>query len=95
MGYKQTIDIKGYHGISKELSNSLFRIPKNGVLIPVSNEKILAERGYLNFEIVEGKVRPVNKSMSLDMRLKDSLLLRGIDIDKCKHNIKAMCFAKA
>ena len=93
MGYKQTIDIKGYHGISKELSNSLFRIPQNGVLIPVNNEKILAERGYLNFEIVEGKVRPVNKSMSLDMRLKDSLLQRGIDIDKSCRNITAMCIA--
>lgn len=62
MGYKQTIDIKGYHGISQEVSNSFLRIPQNGVLFPVNNEKIFTERGYLNFEIVNGKVSQVSKT---------------------------------
>ena len=93
MAYKQTIDVKGLHSIPRSLSDSILRIPQKGVLFPVNNEKIFAERGYLNFEIVEGKVRPVNKSMSLDMRLKDSLLQRGIDIDKSCRNITAMCIA--
>lgn len=93
MGYKQTIDIKGYHGISPELSNSFLRIPQNGVLFPVNNEKIFTERGYLNLEIVNGMVSPVDKTRGLDMRLRASLAERGIDIDKCGHKITAMCIA--
>lgn len=93
MGYKQTIDIKGYHGISQELSNSFLRILQNGVLFPVNNERIFPERGYLNFEIVDGKVCPVDKTKGLDLRLRASLAERGIDIDKCGHNITAMCIA--
>lgn len=93
MGYKQTIDIKGYHGIPQEVSDSLFRIPQNGVLIPLNNEKIFAGRDFLNFEIVDGKIYPVDKTRGLDMRLRASLAERGIDIDKCGHNITAMCIA--
>ena len=93
MKYKQTIDIKGYHRIYQEVSNSLLRIPQNGVLHPINKERIFTGRGFLNFEIVNNMVCPVDKTMPLDIRLKASLAERGIDIDKFKHNITAMCIA--
>ena len=38
--YKQTIDVKGLHSIPRSLSDNILRIPQNGVLIPVNNERI-------------------------------------------------------
>ena len=93
MTYKQTVDVRGLHSIPRSLSDSVLRIPQNGVLFPVDNEKIFTERGYLNFEVVNGEICPVDKTMPLDIRLKASLTERGIDIDKTKHNITAMCIA--
>ena len=93
MSYKQTIDVKGLHYIPRSLSDSILRIPQNGVLIPVNNERIFVGRDTLNFEIVDGSVCPVDKATGLDVRLRASLAERGIDIDKCKHNIIVMCIA--
>ena len=57
--YKQTIDVKGLHSIPRSLSDNILRIPQNGVLIPVNNERIfvgstvsLIEKHTQKFQII-------------------------------------------
>ena len=57
--YKQTIDVKGLHSIPRSLSDNILRIPQNGVLIPVNNERIfvgsavsLIEKHTPKFQII-------------------------------------------
>ena len=56
---KQTIDVKGLHSIPRSLSDNILRIPQNGVLIPVNNERIfvgsavsLIEKHTQKFQII-------------------------------------------
>ena len=57
--YKQTIYVKGLHSIPRSLSDNILRIPQNGVLIPVNNERIfvgsavsLIEKHTQKFQII-------------------------------------------
>ena len=76
---KQVLDVQVSKGITTAQSNEHLRNrSEKAAEYAMKKGNYDPTREHLNFEIVNGKVRPVDKSRSIPDRMADSLRLRGI-----------------
>ena len=76
---KQVLDVQVSKGITTAQSNEHLRNrSEKAAEYAMKNGNYDPTREHLNFEIVNGKVRPVDKSRSIPDRMADSLRQRGI-----------------
>ena len=76
---KQVLDVQVSKGITTAQSNEHLRNrSEKAAEYAMKKGNYDPTREHLNFEIVNGKVRPVDKSRSIPDRMADSLRQRGI-----------------
>lgn len=79
MAQKQVFDLQPATGMPIALSNEELRIAKNGAYENLKTVNFDPTREHLNFEVTKGGViTPVNKSLSITRRIRDSLRKRNI-----------------
>ncbi|OWP29330.1 hypothetical protein CBG55_12290, partial [Prevotella intermedia] len=78
MKQKQVIDVQAGKEMSIAQSNEHLRVAINGAFKNIKSNNFDPSREFLNFEVQDGKIVPVNKKHSLRKRIEESLAKRGI-----------------
>lgn len=78
MKQKQVIDVRPSKEMTIAQSNEHLRIATNGAFKNVRSNNFDPSREFLNFEVQDGKIVPVDKKHSLKKRIEESLTKRGI-----------------
>ena len=76
---KQVVDTRPLKGFSVGQSNEELRVrDERSKEFFSKNGNYDLSREHLNFEVVNGEIRPVDKSRSIPLRIQENLASRGI-----------------